>query len=259
MAPLYQAYASEVHDQLNYSAAWLPGADVALGDTMVEQDGVLHREGGVPKGVTFETHTDQKSDDEFSFESHTGVDIHFKAAGTAPSGIFEAIGQAEAGAALDFSSAHAVVFALHDVYVDRVEDVEELKNDLLALHLNGQFHRENAVVVEVVRAGSGTIVVSTSNEAKVEIRARADIGQLTDLGNAELGLSLARYKDVGVKIVANSNLTPIFRAIRLKRTIWDRILGRAGDFGYMLRVPETLQVSAEDAFERVDAYAVPTR
>jgi hypothetical protein len=258
MADLYRAYASEVHDQLDYSAAWLPGADVALGDTMVEQDGVFHREGGTPTGISFDTRTDKASDDQFSFQSQSGVDIHFKAAGEVPSGgLFQAIGKADAGAALDFSSANAVVFALHDVYVDRVENVGKLKSDLLGMIFEGQFHEENAVVVEVVRAGSGTIVVSTSNSAKVEIRAKANIGQLTDLGNAELGLGLARYKDVGVNIVANNDLTPVFRVIRFKQTIWDKLRGMKGDFNYGLRELETLDIGPEDAFEP-DSHAVLT-
>jgi hypothetical protein len=93
-----------------------------------------------------------------------------------------------------------------------------------------------------LRSGSGTVLVATANQAKVEIRAKAEIGQLTDLGSVDAGLSVSRYKDVGVKMVTRTNLTPLFRAVRLRRSVWDIIFRREGDFEYALRAPNTFDL-----------------
>ncbi|MDX1479858.1 MAG: hypothetical protein R3301_19240, partial [Saprospiraceae bacterium] len=75
------------------------------------------------------------------------------------------------------------------------------------------------IVNEVVEAESGTVIISDSKDGKIEIKANAQVNTLSDddLGNAELGLSVAFKKGVGYKVVGKRGMTPLFRCVGIKR------------------------------------------
>jgi hypothetical protein len=178
------------------------------------EDGIF-----VPRGhlkafnITFDTQRDPQPDDRFQHQSKAGVQLAFKASGES-SNDFEHIAAGDAGISVKFSLENAILFSLHGCYESRIDDQYQLANNLLNLpKIN--FPQDYAIVTHLVSAASGTILMSSSGESRVEMRVNAGITGVADLARADIGLSIAHMKDLQTQIVASDGLTPLFRAARI--------------------------------------------
>ena len=247
MADAFEDYAEEVRRQTDYSATWLPGTPMTLADIGLVDDGLFSRQGNTRQfGITIGTADDPQPDDQFTFQSSTGVDVYFKAAGET-NAAFETVPQAKAGVAASFTSKHGVVFAMHGVTVERIDDLIDFKRQARDLIDGRRVRADQVFVTEVIRAQSGTVLLSNSTDAKIELSAEADLSGLADLGKIEFGFKLGHTRDMQTEIIAGSGLTPLWRGIRLREDFWGH---RDWDETLALRA----DVSNEDlheAFEEV--------
>lgn len=220
---IHKIYISEIYRNLRYRASWLPGTPMGLGTVGPIEDGIFRAVTDLPLlQIPFEETDDPEKKANIDFTSQTGVSMAFKAAGEVD-GRFAAVAKAEAGALLEFSREGAVVLQLREVLLKRISDQARLSRSLMrAVAVSDgskQWQRDWVVITEVARAGSATIIISNSKKSRLELKASGTTAP-TSLVDISANLSVAAESDVSTKVIAESGLTPLYRALRIKRNFW---------------------------------------
>lgn len=65
------------------------------------------------------------------------------------------------------------------------------------------------VVMEVLKAGSTTILISAEKNAEFEIEAKTEQVPNIDLRNPSIGITVRKATNMGFKLTASAGLTPI--------------------------------------------------
>jgi hypothetical protein len=228
-ASVYKLYAKDVYENLRYRPTWLPGSPVELGAVGIIEEGIFRPITDLKTlDIPFEVKVDPDQD-AIDFASKNGVSISFKAAGEV-NGKFEAIAKADAGVLIEFSREGAVVLQLRDVLLNRIADQSALSRALLRSMAVGdeakQWQRNWAVVTEVARAGRATIVISSSGQSRLELKASGSTAP-ANLVDASSNLSVATESEISTKVIAESGLTPLYRGLRVSRGffwLYDEVL-----------------------------------
>lgn len=72
------------------------------------------------------------------------------------------------------------------------------------------------MIIELVNAKSATILISSSSNGKIELKAKGEIeAAKLDIADAELDFELSFSKDLSTKIMAEESLTPLFKASKV--------------------------------------------
>lgn len=245
--PLHRTYTRTLFSELGYRATWLPGAAVALGQVGVLDAGSLTHETSLEAlGVDAPVTEQGVPEGSLDVTSHQGVSVSFKAAGSLDER-FKVVGTADAGALVQFSREDAVVVELKGVRSHRFVELRAVKEALLdavvAADDQARWDRDWMVVTEVVVAETATVLVSSSSHARVELRAKGSVTP-QGLADAELESTPADRRDVGALVVAERGLTPLYKALRVRRNFWwlyDEVVPASGE------VP-----NAEDLFADAD-------
>jgi hypothetical protein len=214
------AYVKGIDKQLGYLATWLPTTDIHVGDigrfdgpTFVPTSSLSARRMRfrVQKGAAV---------GDLSAQIGRGIRISAKVRGETNQ-LAPSIPRAKAGAVVQFSSDESAIFSASGCVQDRVEDVESLMDDIERLYDNWQWPKDLVVVTHVVRAKKATILVSSDKGATFELTAAAsqNAGPV-DVGKLSGGWSLASSYNSSLSLVSRSNLTPLFRAIKIKGFWW---------------------------------------
>jgi hypothetical protein len=209
MATIYEQYTEEMQREFGYSAAWLPNTRINIGDvgffrrdrfqqvTSLREMGTTFAVG--PLGEPSDLEYISANQVQLSWKTNAGV-----------SGTFAA--NAGSTISVEFGRAHAVVFQAIASRVRAMRDLPALAAQLHAFVENGKWHREYAVVTEVIQTGPCAVLVSNQANARADFRVRA--GALTGpcaLAQAATNLGVLSTSGVSVKIVAPEGLTPLFR------------------------------------------------
>ncbi|BDS11277.1 hypothetical protein [Aureispira anguillae] len=209
-------YTGELSRKFGYLATWLPETPLALGDIGILKKNQFTRISNLADlGIDFEVIKDNsKSDIEHSSEG--AVSISTKASGSmAPAN--SVLGELDAGMLVEFSKTDAVLFKANGTLSPSIKDQIGLGKKVLKLYQEGKWDKDWAVITELVTAESATILISGSNKGKVELKAKGNAEAATiDIANAELNFEISFSKDLSTKIIAQENLTPLFRASKVK-------------------------------------------
>ena len=230
MPKIHRTYTREVFNHLKYRPTWLPGTPIEIGTVGALEDGIFRPMTSLKTlGIRFTIRLDKAADGTLDFASETGVSVALKAAGEL-NPKFTAVAQGEAGALIEFSRAGAVVFQLRDVAFNRLEDQPELARAMLRLVTLGEssnsWERDWVVITEVVEAGSATIAIASSADSKLELKASGTVAPAS-LVDASARFSVAAESQVSTKVIAQSGLTVLYRALRVKKKfwwLWDEVL-----------------------------------
>lgn len=235
-------YTKEIHDEIQYLAAWLPGIHLELGDCgPVDRDWLFSRERSLvefkvpfehePRGKRIDAHHESKGSVEYVIQGE-GENANIS---NLPAG--------KAGIDIKFTRENAVILETNDAYEVSITDIYQLQRDLLYLARRDRFPEGYAVITNIVTAGATTVLISSSSSAHFTLSAEADLkAGLADLANGSLEFAVKRSKDVSTKILAEPGLTPLFRAIRFK----SGILVKPGTFG-LLDAEELPSIGEEDS------------
>ena len=125
--------------------------------------------------------------------------------------------KADLGVAIEFSHAGAFIFQAPEIFDPHIEEILELQDQLRQAYAERRWQLEWVVVTRVLEATSATILVSESSQSKVEFSAKGELGHLgpTDLGNAEVGLSMRAQSGTIVRVVGAPKVTPLFQLAKL--------------------------------------------
>lgn len=222
MSSTAEQYGREMHAELRYWAAWLPGTIVRLGDCGTVDDFWFSRRTRLATyGIDFDP-PEPDNRGHIVHQSKKGVSVSFQAAASASVAAAAAmpipgLPSGAAGAGITFARKDGVVFAARDCVQSEIDDIDRLQRDLVQAYLERGFPANYVVVTGVVRASSATILVSRGKGASVTLAATADLTSLADIASADAGLSIVHSRGLATQYVAEGELTPLFKVMGFKR------------------------------------------
>jgi len=215
MASIAEQYGRELKGELNYWPAWLPGTIVRLGDCGTIDNFQFNRRTSLKAlGVDYETQ-DQGSPGDLIHQSAKGIDIAIQAKGESKG--IPGLPQGAVGVGFTFSREGTVVFATRDTSATAIADIDKLGRDVK--EKRKLFPASYVVVTEIVAAGSATVLVSRRSSGGFTLEARADVpvAGLSDLAKVDANFTITRNEGLATQIVADQNLTPLFRIYGFRR------------------------------------------
>jgi hypothetical protein len=203
----------------HYFATWLPDEKLMLGDVGILDGNIFVRTTNIKDpsiGFEFSIREDPHPAP-LDVTSESGVSIVIKAAGEVSKALPN-VPKAEAGLSIEFSSQGAFILKSPGVQLPSIENIEELKQDVLRAYRDGRWDKHWAVVVRLVTASTATIIVSRSSQSKLELSAGGSyaVGDI-DLGNANLKLGMRSQSGDLFQMIGAANATPMFQLARIKK------------------------------------------
>jgi len=215
---LAKQYTKELYQEFGYYATWLPGVPLKLGDIGFIEKNQFNRVSTLKqKCVTFDVRSDS-SKFNLEYASAGGVKVVSKISGQValPN---SSLAEGDAGITVEFKKEKATLFMCKGVLSESISNLDAIGKQIIQLHQNNKWEKEWVVITELVTADSSTIIIGNSNESRIELKANAIVGgkqlEITDI-NAKL--SITSHKDIAIKLIANSTLTPLFKMMGLKGT-----------------------------------------
>lgn len=217
-----EQYTKELSRKFGYRATWLPGSPLSLGDIGTLDGAIFNRRGNLrDKNINFEIVNDATGDD-LEYMSSGGVDISTKLAGkTAPEG--SALGTIDAGVIVNFSKEKAIFFKALNTKNSFIKDITKVGDDVVNLFKNGHWEKEYVVITELITAESATILISNSNNGKVELKANANIAATKiDIADAEFDWDTKFSRGMETKIISQAGNTPLFKLQGIKKGLFEK-------------------------------------
>jgi hypothetical protein len=209
-------YINELKDHFRYGVAWLPSRKLNLGDVGVIDDDEFVPLGSLSRfNIPFDV---QKSDAAVDLKhySKNSVSVAFKAKGAA-SMPGSTLASADAGVVVEFSDEDAVAFEAAGCRETRIVDQIKLGATILDLYHKDKWPSDWVVITELVEVDSLTVLISSSNKGKVEIKVNGDFSPggatLANLG-ADIEISFSR--DMNTQILGRTKMTPLLHASGIK-------------------------------------------
>jgi hypothetical protein len=214
---LHDQYTSEIFEQLNYNATWLPTVQLTPGDVCDLRGHEIQRVSHLSEFDIPFVVEDGPVPTDFDYKSAGGVSIQFKLKGDPPpTGSLLEVD--DAGVSLSFSRSQAVVLRLAKCTSKRLKSLQQVGQQIIAKHNAGTWPEGYVVVTEIVTAGAATIIVSNGEKAGMDLTAKAGVGTgpLT-LASLDADLQVKRESNIGAKFVAIPGLTPLVRVSGIQK------------------------------------------
>ncbi|KMQ72534.1 hypothetical protein ACM44_00010 [Chryseobacterium koreense CCUG 49689] len=204
-------YTDEMKRKFGYMATWLPGVPLKMGDIGVIRDNAFTRIAGLEDfNIGFDIREDETPED-LEYSSKGSVSVTTKLSGTiTPPG--SSLGNLDAGFIVEFSGANSILFKANKTKTNLIKNTIKLGDEVIKLYKEGKWNKKWVVITELVEAETATILISNTENAKIELKANANI-TLTklDIADASLDLGYTHYKGLDTKVIAQSGLTPLFK------------------------------------------------
>lgn len=211
-------YIQDLYRHFNYYPTWLPGVPLKLGDIGIIRKNEFTKISSLKnEGISFEVIEDDSKMD-LDFVSEGGVSVTTKIAGGAklPN---SSLAEIDTGFSIEFKGENATLFKLAGTISPHISDTIKLGKEIVKRYKNGDWNKDWVIITEVVQADSSTILVSNSNDSKIELKANAEIGTANlEITDASAEFSIAFNKDVSLKFITQQNLTPLFKVMGVKGT-----------------------------------------
>jgi hypothetical protein len=216
-----RSYVRSVWDQTRHVAAWIPISKVELGEIYEVHKGVPQLVGTLADwGIEWKQDAESEQRGNWTAKSERGVDISTKFEGSTPDGVvLKNLAVADAGAVVKFTEKDSYVISLSDVTMQRMENTHALGPQLRKqfLKLFDSWDTGWLVVTEVLRAGSGTFLMSSSGSSQVELKANASVapGGVT-LADLATGFTRVGDSSGSDDFVGKGQISPMFKAVKLR-------------------------------------------
>ncbi len=215
-----EQYTDEMNRKFGYMATWLPGIPLKLGDIGVIHDNVFSRVAGLDDfNIQFEIRQDETPEDlEYSSKGSVSVTTKLSGAVTPPG---SSLGNLDAGFIVEFSGQNSILFKANNTKTNLIKNTIKLGEDILKLYQDGKWNKKWVVITELVEAQTATILISNSKDAKIELKANANINlPKLDIADAKLDLGYTSSKGMDTKIISQSGLSPLFKVKGIRTSIF---------------------------------------
>lgn len=216
-------YMRHMNRQTKYRATWAPNKKLEIGQVgKIDKAGVFSVYTTLQKeGIPLEISADEASGD-FDYTSNDSVTIKPKLQGEIPvaGSPFTDI---EAGFSIDLKSDKSVVFQIGGVKTYQLTNLWEIEQQILQRFSSNAWDKDLLIITELIEAACGTIIISNSNEAGIDLKAKAGIGAgKLSLTDASLGLEVARERGSMIKYLPESTLTPLYRVMGIRHPLFGK-------------------------------------
>lgn len=207
-------YTKEIRQETDYSATWLPNTTVKPGDVGRLRNYEFVYETTLKKLGIGPSQTEPCATQmNWDYQSENCVSINVKASGEATIA-GSSLSISDAGLTIKFSRNKATLFCLKKCTGTRLRDLDPIKNEVLSRYQNKKWDKDRVVVIEAVKAGSATIIISKSSNAQIDLAAKgkANLSAL-DLADVNAQFQMKKSSNLATQIIASKGLTPLFRAV----------------------------------------------
>lgn len=215
-----EQYTDEMKKKFGYIATWLPGVPLLLGDIGILNDNVFTRIASLEDfQIPFDIREDDTADD-LDYSSRGSVSVTTKISGTAaPQG--STLGSIDAGFIVEFGNENSILFKANQTRTNLIKDTIKIGDEILKLYRDGKWNKHWVVITELVKAETATIFISNTTNAKIELKANANIeATKLDIADAKFEFGATFYKGLDTKIIAQTGLSPLFKVKGLKTRIF---------------------------------------
>ncbi len=210
-------YTQELHSQFGYFATWFPGTPMELGDIGTFKNHIFTKKANLSDlGIQFKQENDNTKSD-MKHNSKGAVVLTIKASGSAklPN---SPLTNADADITVEFSKENAVLFKAKGTTTISIKNQIALGKEIEQRYNAGTWEKEWAVITELIKADSATVLISSSSEGKIELKANADVKTAQmDIADANLDLKPSFSKGLQTEIIAKQGLTPLFKVSKIKK------------------------------------------
>jgi hypothetical protein len=221
-------YCQDVSRELRMLAAWPPGSPVRvgsvgrfLGDRIFEPETTL---GSYGIKVTVD---DDPGSGVLSYTSEGVNESSFTVGAHVPD-LASGVVDAKAKVTIKFVREHGIIFRASGLRYQTMQDQPKMARKVVPLAKSGQWGRDWYIVTQVVQAASASVLIADAPSAEVELALGADANVAgIELLGAELRPRVVRHKDMHILIVGEG-LAPLFKAKRVKQTIFGNVKLKAG-------------------------------
>ena len=220
MTKTHRQYTREMYKQFRYFATWLPGTPVELGAIVILKRNVFTQISHLKnEKIDFKIRKDETKSD-LDYSSKGSVSVTTKLSGTvAPTG--SVLGELDSGISVEFGKEDAILFKANETLSPMIDNQILLGKTIIERFKDGKWDKDWVIVTEVVEAKSGTILISSSNSGKIELKVTGNIeATALDIANSELNLQSSFSKDLSTKIIAQEGLIPLFKVSRIKSRLF---------------------------------------
>lgn len=220
MEAYIKTYLAHMHKRFLYRATWLPQREMKVGQVGRFQDGKWTVEGTLNSfEIDFEV-SQHAVEGNMEFTSEGGVNISKRLKGGSAQALAN-VANANADITIDFGKKNTIVFKANDLVHHQLKNKILLNDQILALFKAGRWKKDYLIVSEVYEAATATIIISSGANAKIELNVSGDVGlEALDLADAKLGLKVARNNNIGVQVIAESKLTPLYNVIGVRKSFF---------------------------------------
>jgi hypothetical protein len=213
---LAERYAKEITQGLQYLPTWLPMRSLSLGDVGAIRNNLFEPETTLGNLKIPFSQGESRPTGTLRYNSHEGVSATFKASGTTPiSGSILSIN--DAGVTVTFSRAEAIVFEANGCKVEAISNIADLGQRLVWKYQEGSWDSDLYVITEIVMADAATVLISTGDSAVIELRAGGSVSTTgISLADINAQFSVASSSGIGIEMVAQTGVTPLFKAMRVR-------------------------------------------
>ncbi len=221
-----KTYLQQLKNKFGYRATWEPNLPLKVGYVGKLHKGAFQRytsleEEGIP--ITIDS---SSGDGTMSYSSEGGVSIMAKGAADVKPPQAAALGDAEAGFIVSFSSENAVVFKANNTTIHSIGNLKDVEKAVIEKANQRDWDPNYVIVTQVIEADSATVIISNAKDAKMEIKANGDLsaGDL-DIANADAGLEVVAKRKIATEIIGRSGLQPLYKVMGIKK----KFFGGTGD------------------------------
>lgn len=214
---LHDQYTSEILEELNYNAAWLPTVQLKPGDVCDLHGNEIRVVSHLDEfKISFELE-DRPVATDIEYASAGAVSIQVKLKGEPPP-TGSLLDVSDAGISLLFGRSQAVVLRMAKCASKRLKSLQQVGTQVLAQHNAGTWPEGYVVVTETVSAGGSTIIISNGENAGMDLTAKAGVGEgALTLASIDAKFHVKRESKIGAKFVAVPGLTPLVRVSGIQK------------------------------------------
>ncbi len=215
-------YLTQMNKKFNYRATWLPQRRLTVGNFGLISDGQWNELGSLASGFNIKVESSAVDNaGEMELTSATGVSITTKLSGQ-PSTALEGLLEGDAGVSVKFATENAFVFKAKNLTYHTLANQFAIAKQIIELWELGQWKKEYMIISEVVEAESATILIAAGSNGQIELKAKGKIetGKI-DIADASMEFEAVKTQNIGIKIIAESKITPLYKVVKLKTGFLD--------------------------------------
>src|SRR5262249_38922108 len=130
------------------------------------------------------------------------------------------LGRVDAGLVISFSKEDAIIFEVRECTSRTIDRMDDFGLAILQLDKQRYWNRDWLVVTEVVQAEWGTLIISGSRSARIDMKAQGTFAPAgLSLADPHARFAITNEQDVACRFIAEHGLTPLYRAGGIERKL----------------------------------------